>query len=88
MTIGCGKALGDLEEKLGDLRPGAGAGAHCTVPLPPAALRQLERGPGLENALMPDSVLPRARSILGLGGGSYATRAPTPCWASSRSRGA
>ena len=68
VTTGCGKALGDLEEKLGDLKPGAGTGAHCIVPLPPAALRQLEHGPGHENALVPDSVLPRARSILGLGG--------------------
>ena len=38
------------------------------MPLPPAVLRELERGPGPTNAQIPDSILPRARSILGLGG--------------------
>ena len=68
MTISCGKALDDLEKKLGNLKPGEGPGARCAMPLPPAALRELERGPGPANALMPNSILPRARSILGLGG--------------------
>ena len=58
MAIGCGKALDDLEKKLGNLKPGEGAGARCSVPLPPTALRQLERDPGPENALMPDPILP------------------------------
>mmetsp|Transcript_4068 Transcript_4068/g.9683 ORF Transcript_4068/g.9683 Transcript_4068/m.9683 type:complete len:381 (-) Transcript_4068:53-1195(-) len=68
LKIGCGKALVDLEEKPKDLMPRGGGGAHCAVPLPPAALRQLENGPGPDNARMPESVLSRARSILGLGG--------------------
>ena len=38
------------------------------MPLPSTALRELERGPRPKNALMPDSILSRARSILGLGG--------------------
>ena len=89
VTTSCGTALGDLEKKLGDLKPGEGLGARCTVPHPPTALRELERGPRPKNALMPDSILPRARGILGLGGLGRMPRArPTPCWASSRSRGA
>ena len=68
VTISYGKALDDLEKKLGNLNPGGGPGARCTVPLPPAVLRGLERRPGPANALLPDSILPRARSILGLGG--------------------
>ena len=73
MAIVYRKVLDDLEEKLGGLMPRGGWvggwGGNCIVPLPPAALRQLvEHGPGLEDALMPESALPRARSILGLGG--------------------
>ena len=48
--------------------PRGGPGAHCTAPLSPAALRQLEYGPGPDNALMAETTLLRARSILGLGG--------------------
>ena len=65
MNISCGKALDDQKDKLGDLKPGAGAGAHYAVLLPPVAM---EHGPGPENALVPDSALLRACSILGLGG--------------------
>ena len=68
VTVGCGKALVDSEEKSGGLMPRGGPGAHCTAPLPPAALRQLEYGPGPDNALMPEAILPRARSTPGLGG--------------------
>ena len=67
-AISCGKALDDLKAKLGSLQPGEGPGARCTVPLPAAALRELVRGPGPTNALMPDSILPCARSNLGLEG--------------------
>ena len=66
-TNGYNKAFVDLEERLGDLIP-RGPGAHCAVSLPPAALRQLEYGPGPDNVLMPVSILPRACSTLGFGG--------------------
>ena len=56
--LGCGKALVDLEEKLEGLMPRGGG--DCIAPLPPAALRQLEYGPGPGNALIPNSILPRA----------------------------
>ena len=60
-TAGCGKALVDLEQMFESPMPRGGYGAHCTVPPPPAALRQLEYGLGPENALMPESILPCAR---------------------------
>ena len=68
VTTGCTKALVDLEGKLENLMPRGGQGAHCTAPPPLAALRQLEYGPRPDNALMPESILRRARKILGLGG--------------------
>ena len=64
ITAGCGKALVVLENKLEGLMPRGGSGANCTAPLPPAALRQLEYVPGLDNALIPEAILPRTRRIL------------------------
>ena len=53
---------------MGGLAPRSGVGAQCTTPLPEKSLSMLERGAGPGNRLLPDSALPRARSILGLAG--------------------
>ena len=45
-----------------------GSGSRRTTPHPEGALRQLEAGPGPGNELLPDTALPRARTILGQGG--------------------
>ena len=74
------KALGDLGGKL----VGTGllsSGSRFTTPLPEGALRQLEDVPGPGNELLPDPFLPRARCVLGLGGGSSTTRGRTVCLA-------
>ena len=68
ITISCNKATDDLAEKLDGIAPRAGAGAQCTSPLPDKALSLLELGAGPGNRLLPESALPRARSILGLAG--------------------
>ena len=61
------KVLSDLRGTLVGMSL-VGSGSRCTTPLPEVALRQLKDGPGPGNELLPDSALPRARSILGLGG--------------------
>ena len=68
ITISCHKATGDLVVKLSGLSPRLGAGAQCTSPLPEGSLSRLESGAGPDSRLLPDSTLPRARSILGLTG--------------------
>ena len=68
ITASCNKATDDLAEKLDGLAPRAGAGAPCTTPLPEKPLSMLELGAGPGDRLLPDSALPRARSILGLAG--------------------
>ena len=68
ITASCNKATDDLAEKLDGLAPRVGAGAQCTTPLPEKALSLLELGAGPGNQLLPDSVLLRARSNLGLAG--------------------
>ena len=66
MELSCGKALRDLADKLTDLpKP---RGTTCATPLPENGLRQLQEGPSDGNPLMPTDLLPRARSIVGLGG--------------------
>ena len=60
IAISCRKATDDLAEKLSDLSPRLGAGAQCTSPLPPGSLSLLEYGAGLDNELLPNSVLPWA----------------------------
>ena len=54
--------------ELSGLGPRLGAGAQCATPLPHGSLSRLESGARPDNELLPDSVLPRARSILGLAG--------------------
>ena len=87
ITISCNKATGDFAGKLGGLAPRVGAGAQCTTPLPEKALSLLELGAGPGNQLLPDSVLSRARGILGLAGWVVCHARPTPCWRSSPSPG-
>ena len=67
VEISCGKALGDLRDMLAGMCL-LGSGSRRTTSLPEGALRRLEDGPGPGSELLPDSFLPRARSILGLGG--------------------
>jgi len=62
------KALGILSDELSGLGHRIGVGAQCSSLLPPGALSRLECSAGPDNALMPESVLPRGRSILGLAG--------------------
>ncbi|GAG47933.1 unnamed protein product, partial [marine sediment metagenome] len=60
--------MGNLGEKLDGLSPRLEAGAKCTSPLLPGAFSRLECGAGPDIALVPESVLPWAYSILRLAG--------------------
>ena len=68
IAISCHKAIDDLAEKLSGLGPRQGAGAQCASPLHPGFLNRLESSAGPDNAPLPDSALPQARSTLGLAG--------------------
>ena len=82
--IGCGKALGDLGDKLAWVNLNS-FGFKCTTPLPEEALHQLEARPGTESAPFLDSAIPLARGTPGLrGSGSPATRDRAACPATPR----